>query len=698
VHVLTLRSSLEPSPSARELLRRVAAGPAPSVRGLRARHWKPERGFVQGRYVFADDDSLQAFVREPAADPAATWVAEAAPSPDLRPSVETVASDDVFDRPIFIVSAPRAGSTLLYELLSRSAELWTIDGEGHGVIEGVPGLHVASRGFDSHRLAEADAGRETTAAVRAGFLAELRDAEGRRYLERPEAERPARVRFLEKTPENSLRLPFLMAAFPDARFVFLHRDVRQNVSSIVEGWRHGGFVSIPELPGWEREAWCFLLPPGWRRLNGRSISHVAAFQWAAANDHVLDALDAMPRDRWTSVEYAELCAAPEAVVERLLRALELRTDARLRAAAARPLRESSTTVSPPSPVKWRSNRLFDESSVSRLGPLCGRLRSLAVRPAPSPSRPRLKLATVPRFACFVEDVPPVADAGTRRWIVDPSFHFQLGTTVPLALLRRARCRERFLAEQPLLWVEDPAIETLLPFWVRRREAHAFLRLRAGEELTPGLFAPTVVARLAGAGVLTTEADIERRRTEGEDMARRAARGLRSERLCVLNGLMHPGHIAALGRYYRELIGGGTWALGDDQVERRHGWHNEPIARFFHHQLTGLVARVAGEPVKPAYCYASAYRSGAALSAHFDRRQCEYTLSVLVDHSGAAAGEPWPLFFQAPSGKVSAALAPGDGVLFRGCELPHWREAAHSRFDQTMLLFHYVPASFSGVLD
>jgi LPS sulfotransferase NodH len=653
---------------------------------------------VQGRYLFADDDTLQAFARDPgAADPAARWVAERALSPGFRRSVEVIATDDVFDRPIFIVSAPRAGSTLLYELLSHSGELWTIDGESHGVIEGVPALHVASRGFDTHRLLEADADHETVVALRAGFLAELKNAEGRRYLERPAAERPARVRLLEKTPENSLRLPFLKAAFPDARFVFLHRDVRQNVSSIVEGWSHGGFVNIPELPGWKRGAWCFLLPPDWRRLNDRSISEVAAFQWAAANDRILDALDTLPRDHWTSVEYAELCAAPEAAVERLLEALGVGPDAAVRAVAAKPLREASTTVSSPSPLKWRSNRLFDESSVARLGPLCGRLRSLASRPTPRATRPRPNLATVPRFACFLEDVPPAIETG-GAWIVDPSFQFQLGTTVPLALLQRARCRERFLAEQPLLWVEDPAIGTLQPFWVRRQQTHAFLRLRAGQEPPPGLFEPSLVARLAGAGVLTTGAEIERRRAEGEAMARTSARDLRYERLCVLNRLLHPGHLAALGRYYRELIGGGTWALGDDQVERRHGWHNEPIARFFHHQLTGLVTRIAREPVKPAYCYTSAYRSGAALSAHFDRRQCEYTLSVLVDHSGTPAARPWPLFFQAPSRKVAITLTVGDGVLFRGCELPHWREATQSTFDQTMLLLHYVPADFRGVLD
>ena len=36
-----------------------------------------------------------------------------------------------FDRPMFIVSSPRAGSSLLFETLAQAPGLWTIGGEGH---------------------------------------------------------------------------------------------------------------------------------------------------------------------------------------------------------------------------------------------------------------------------------------------------------------------------------------------------------------------------------------------------------------------------------------------------------------------------------------------------------------------------------------------------------------------------------------
>jgi hypothetical protein len=81
----------------------------------------------------------------------------------------------------------------------------------------------------------------------------------------------------------------------------------------------------------------------------------------------------------------------------------------------------------------------------------------------------------------------------------------------------------------------------------------------------------------------------------------------------------------------------------------------------------------------------------------DRRQCDYTMSLLVDRTTGEAGEPWPLWLEGTSGKASVTMDLGDAVLFRGFDLPHWREAAPPDQSQTMLLFHFVPSSFTGVL-
>ena len=256
-------------------------------------------------------------------------------------------------RPVFVIAAPRSGSTLLFELLSAADDVWSLPGESHAVIEGLPALATELRGFHSDRLTAADATPLNVAALHASFLTELADRDGARYLARPLDARPARVRMIEKTPKNSLRVSFLRAAFADARFVFLHRAPAENIGSIVEAWQSGQFVSRPSLPGWSGPPWSLLLPPGWAALDGRPLEELAAFQWQAANCTALDDLQALAPHERCMLDYRELVAEPHATLSRLCAFLELPFGARLQARLAAPLPLSRSAVTPPDPDKWR---------------------------------------------------------------------------------------------------------------------------------------------------------------------------------------------------------------------------------------------------------------------------------------------------------------------------------------------------------
>lgn len=258
------------------------------------------------------------------------------------------------DRPVIVISAPRAGSTLLFETLARSRAIWTVGGESHRIIESFPELQTERHGFDSHRLDAARATPGLTRALREAFAAELVDSDGRRWSDRPREARPAAARFLEKTPRNALRVAFLDAVFPDARYVLLHRDPRENVASIIEAWRAPGFWQFRgDLPGWDRDEWCMLLPPGWRSLVGRPLEEIAAFQWRVSYEHALDDLEGIDPDRWTTLDFADFLSDPPGVVRRLLEFADLPPDPSLAEAVSRPLAPSSSVVTPPRPEKWR---------------------------------------------------------------------------------------------------------------------------------------------------------------------------------------------------------------------------------------------------------------------------------------------------------------------------------------------------------
>ena len=154
---------------------------------------------------------------------------------------------------------------------------------------------------------------------------------------------------LEKTPKNALRVSFFDAAWTDAMFVYLYRDVRETLSSMMEAWVSGRFRTYPQLPGWKGPAWSLLLVPGWRQLNGRPLPEIVASQWAITTNQMLDDLDRIGPGRVTSVCYAQLLAEPMPVIERLAASLDLTWDRAL--GADLPL--SKTTVSRPGKDKWR---------------------------------------------------------------------------------------------------------------------------------------------------------------------------------------------------------------------------------------------------------------------------------------------------------------------------------------------------------
>jgi len=261
-------------------------------------------------------------------------------------------------QPVFIVAAPRSGSTLLFETLAVTPQFWTLAGESHWLVESIAELRPGAPGVDSNRLTAAYCTDAIARRIEDELFENLRDPAGRVL---PAA--AGDVRVLEKTPKNALRIPFFAKLFPDARFVFLWRDPRENVSSIIEAWRSGKWTTYRELDGWDGP-WSLLLPPGWQQLRGKPLEEVAAYQWDCANRVALDDLSALPRERWTSLRYADLVGDPRAAVQRLCAFSGIEFDAKLAARVAAPLPPSGLTQTPPAADKWRRN----EAAILRVLP------------------------------------------------------------------------------------------------------------------------------------------------------------------------------------------------------------------------------------------------------------------------------------------------------------------------------------------
>lgn len=287
---------------------------------------------------------------------------------------------NIFLNPVIILSAPRSGSTLLFETLKCADHFWSIGSESHIIFNAFPELHASSKKFNSGVLNAKDANPELCHLMRAFFLLLLVDNKGQHYLNLPENERPASITLLEKTPRNALNTPFLNILFPGMKVIFLYRDPCENISSIIEAWevglQSGRFVTFQNLPGWDRGNWCLLLPPAWRKLKGKSIAEIAAFQWVAANKTILSDLEKLNTITWCLCDYRNLIDDTERTVTSIAAFAGVEYEGSLRARACKSLPPSKTIITAPKRDKWKRHSEVLKPLANKYTPMLEKLKQL----------------------------------------------------------------------------------------------------------------------------------------------------------------------------------------------------------------------------------------------------------------------------------------------------------------------------------
>ena len=115
------------------------------------------------------------------------------------------------------------------------------------------------------------------------------------------------------------------------------------------------------------------------------------------------------------------------------------------------------------------------------------------------------------------------------------------------------------------------------------------------------------------------------------------------------------------------------------------WH--PQYRKIHTGVRKKLEKVIGRKLYNTYYYDRYYFAGQELSKHADRDACEISISIHISTNLEGEDADWPFYIKTPDtyydeskrdilvpGSVkSAILKPGDGVIYKGCERPHWRE-------------------------
>lgn len=103
-----------------------------------------------------------------------------------------------------------------------------------------------------------------------------------------------------------------------------------------------------------------------------------------------------------------------------------------------------------------------------------------------------------------------------------------------------------------------------------------------------------------------------------------------------------------------------------------------------------IEEVVGEKLLPCYSYNRIYFSGSDLKPHSDRPSCEISVTLNL----SIIGEIWPIYFKGADGLTvyEVILDQGDGAVYNGSELVHWREELKENNIHTQMFLHYVKAN------
>lgn len=264
-------------------------------------------------------------------------------------------------KPVIIIGAPRSGTTILFRTLAQHEDLWHLPTESHGVLEGPFKPDILK--YESNRVTA----ENLNAKLKNELLQNFYDGainlnkvysdvnkifSANSVIEKinhkillklallSRLKKKSSIRFLEKTPKNSLRVSMMNELFPDAIFVWLIREPLGNIRSIFNGWHasekvgmfnfsrysSAGYPVMSELglTDTNEKMWRFLLPPHWEDLKFKTTLDAAILQYYSALYYANEDFKHINNDRIIKIDYTSFVKEPQQDIQHILEKAELR--------------------------------------------------------------------------------------------------------------------------------------------------------------------------------------------------------------------------------------------------------------------------------------------------------------------------------------------------------------------------------------
>jgi len=159
--------------------------------------------------------------------------------------------------------------------------------------------------------------------------------------------------------------------------------------------------------------------------------------------------------------------------------------------------------------------------------------------------------------------------------------------------------------------------------------------------------------------------------------------------CIkISNFIDPESISIISNYFENKINRGEWKEGYEgrNASTKYFYYADPLIEVLLLKSKDAVEKIVGKKLLPTYSYSRIYQPGEELTPHVDRNSCEITVTVNV----ANKGENSPIFMKYGSKESGEyILNPGDAVIYKGCEVKHWRNVLKDDQLTVQFMLHYV---------
>jgi hypothetical protein len=156
----------------------------------------------------------------------------------------------------------------------------------------------------------------------------------------------------------------------------------------------------------------------------------------------------------------------------------------------------------------------------------------------------------------------------------------------------------------------------------------------------------------------------------------------------LKSFLHTDSCKELTRELKKLVDQKK-TIKDEQCPKSEAIHGTVTFDKLLEDLTPHFEQASGLKLFPTYSYARFYNTqGEELKNHRDRPACEISATLTLDFEG----DVWPIYMGNNEDKSNATeikMEIGDAVMYRGCDIYHWREAYKEGKWQAQVFLHYV---------